>query len=94
MQPLQWLYMSTRVTKLLAAHNDVRTSVALAQSDCNLGHCSLTVSVEKLCTVLDNCIVFLTCTRKESWNINKRYDRNIESIAETYEACRLPTSSS
>ena len=39
--------------------------------------------------MLNNCIVLLTCTRKESRNVNKRHDRNIESIAETNETCCL-----
>ena len=34
----------------------------------------------------DYTVVFLTCTRKESRNVNQCYQRNIESVAETNEA--------
>ena len=75
--------------QLLRAHNNVRTTVRLTQGNGNLGHSSLAVSVEQLSTVQDNSVVLLTCTRQESWNVNQRYDRNIEGVAETNETCTL-----
>ena len=42
--------------------------------------------------MLNNSIILLTCSWKESWYINKADDRNIESIAESYESCSLTAS--
>ena len=35
------------------------------------------------------CVILLTCTRQETGNINKTYNRNIERIAETNETRSL-----
>ena len=39
--------------------------------------------------MLDNGVVFLTCSGKESGNVHQRNDRNVECVAETNEACCL-----
>ena len=61
------------------------TAIALTQCHGNLWHCGLTVSVKQLGAVEDNGIVLLSGTGKEAWHVDKRYDRNVESVAETYE---------
>ena len=70
-------------------YDATENAIALAQSDGNLGYGSLAVSVEKLCTVQDNGVILLTCAGKEARNVNKRYDRNVEGIAEAHEAGSL-----
>jgi hypothetical protein len=37
----------------------------------------------------DYSIIFLTRTWEETGNVNERYDRNIEGVAEAYEARTL-----
>ena len=75
--------------ELLAAHHDVASAVALAQSHSNLRHSSLTVSVKQLGTVKDNAVVLLTCAGEEARNVNQCYQRDIEGIAEAYETGSL-----
>ena len=76
-------------TQLLAAHHNVRTSIRLAQGNSHLRHSSLSVSVQQFCTMQDNGIVFLSCSRQESRHIYQRNDRNVEGIAETDKTCPL-----
>ena len=74
---------------LLTAHHDVRTAVRLTQRDSNLRYGGFTVGIQQLGTVQDNAVVLLTCSGKEARYVYQRYDRNIESIAETNETRAL-----
>ena len=65
------------------------TTIALAKRNSDLWNCCLSVSIEQLCTVEDDSVVLLTCSRKETRNINKADDRNVECVTEAYEACTL-----
>ena len=76
-------------TQLLASHHDMGTSIALAKCNRNLGYGGLAISIEQLCAMQNDGIVLLTGSRQESRNINKAYDGNVESIAETHKACTL-----
>ena len=73
-------------TELLTAHHDVATTIALAQGNGYLGHSSFAEGVEQLGTVEDNGVVLLACTGEEAWNVDECYQRNVEGVAEAYEA--------
>ena len=64
-------------TELLAAHHDVAAAIALAESDSDLRHCSFAVSIEKFSTGKDDSVVFLTCTGKESGDVDESHQRNV-----------------
>ena len=76
--------------ELLAAHHDVRTAVGLAEGDGNFGHCGLTVSVEQFGSVNDDSAVLLLGSGQEARNVHEGYERDVEGVAETYEAGSLP----
>ena len=75
--------------ELLARHHDMAAAVALAECDGDLGHCSLSVSIEELGSVKDDTVVLLTCAGKEARNVNEGDKGYIERIAETNETRAL-----
>ena len=76
-------------TKLLTAHHDVAAAVRLAKRDGDLGNGGFAVGVEQLCAVQNDCVVFLSGTRKESGHVDEAHDRDVECIAEAHEAGSL-----
>ena len=73
--------------QLFAAHHDVRAAVALAECYRYLGHGGFAIGVKQFGAMQDYAVVLLTGAGKESGNIDERYQRNVEGIAETHEAC-------
>ena len=72
-------------TKLLAAHNDVGTAIALAECDSYLGDSRFAVGIEQLGSMVDDTIVLLSRAGKEAWYIDEGDERNVEGIAKTHE---------
>src|SRR6056300_362237 len=72
-------------TNVLAGHHDVGASVGLAQDDGEFGDGGFSKGVEKFCTVTDDATPFLVCSRKETWNILKGDQRDVEGVTEPYE---------
>lgn len=75
--------------EMLGAHHIIGTSVGLSCDEGNLRDCGLSVSVEKLGSVLDDATELLDGTWEEPWHISEGHDGNLEGIAESYEASTL-----
>ena len=67
----------------------MRTSVALAQGDGDLGHGGFAVCEEQFGSVVDDGVVFLSGTGQESGYVNQCDDGDVEAVAEAYEAGSL-----
>ena len=74
---------------MLRAHHAVGAAVGFAQNDRDLRNGRFAVSEQQLGAVDDDAAVFLSGARQEARYVDERHDRNIERVAEPYEAGRF-----
>lgn len=75
--------------RVFAAHDDVGTTIGFAGDKRDFRNSGFDVSVNDFGSVADDSVVLLCLAREESWNVNERYDRNVEAVAEANESRRL-----
>ena len=71
---------------MLAGHHIVGSTVCFASDDGDLRDRGLRVGEKQLGSIFNDTAVLLVTSRKESRNVNKGHDRDIEGIAESHEA--------
>ena len=76
-------------SELLAVHHDVGTSVCLAGNQGDLRHSGFGKGVEKLGTMTNDAAMLLVDARHEARHVLDGDDRDVEAVAEAYEACTL-----
>lgn len=83
------IYLLDVASQVLGGHDIVCSTISLACDDGELGDSSLAVGIQKLGTMSNDTTVFLTSTRQEARNVNKRQQWDVECITEANEASSL-----
>src|SRR5271167_3250398 len=84
-----WPCYHTVGAQVLAAHRDVRAAVSFAYHNRELGDGGGRVGEQNFGSVADDAPVFLLDAGQETGNVNEGQQRQVEGIAEAYEARHL-----
>mmetsp|Transcript_7896 Transcript_7896/g.14370 ORF Transcript_7896/g.14370 Transcript_7896/m.14370 type:complete len:222 (-) Transcript_7896:566-1231(-) len=76
-------------TQMLTGHDIVSAAVCLSRNYRDLRHTCFRIGKQELGSVTNDSTIFLIGARKETRHVDKGDERNVESVAESYESSSL-----